>query len=59
MLCSVARLTVVPPIDTGFSAATGVSFPVRPTCTRMSSICVTPDRAANLYAIAQRGALPV
>ncbi len=32
MLCKVARLTVVPPMGTGFSAATGVSFPVRPTC---------------------------
>ena len=48
MLCSVARLTVVPPMATGFSAATGVSLPVRPTCTRMSSICVSPARAANL-----------
>ena len=44
MLCSVARLTVVPPIGTRASAhATGVSLPVRPTCTRMSSICVSPD----------------
>ena len=43
MLCSVARLTVVPPMETGFSAATGVSLPVRPTCTMMSSIWVIPD----------------
>ena len=40
MLCSVARLTVVPPMGTGLSAATGVSFPVRPTCGTMFSICV-------------------
>ena len=48
MLCCVARLTVVPPIDTGCSQATGVSFPVRPTCTLMSSIFVIPARAAYL-----------
>ena len=47
-LCSVARETVVPPMNTGFSTATGVSFPVRPTFTRMSSTCVTAARAANL-----------
>ena len=48
MLWRVARLTVVPPMGTGFNAATGVSFPVRPTCTRMSSILVMPPRAAYL-----------
>ena len=30
-LCSVARVTVVPPMKTGASTATGVSLPVRPT----------------------------
>src|SRR5579859_7744056 len=44
MLCRVALRTVVPPIDTGASIATGVSFPVRPTCTRMSSSFVIPAR---------------
>jgi len=42
------RLTVVPPIDTGFQRRPGVSFPVRPTCTRMSSIWVSPARAGKL-----------
>ena len=44
---------------TGVSEATGVSLPVRPTWMRMLSICVMAARAANLYAVAQRGALPV
>ena len=48
MLCSVAFLTVVPPIRTGASVATGVSLPVRPTCTRISSNFVIPARAAYL-----------
>ena len=47
-LCSVARLTVVPPMKTGVSSATGVSLPVRPTCTVMAFTCVTPDLAVNL-----------
>ena len=47
-LCRVARLTVVPPMETGVSAATGVSLPVRPTCTKMSSTWVMPPRAAHL-----------
>ena len=59
MLCSVARETVVPPIGTGVSHATGVSFPVRPTCGTIFSICVTAPRAAYLYAIAHLGAFPV
>src|SRR5579859_5787647 len=48
MLWRVALRTVVPPIWTGASIATGVSFPVRPTCTRMSSSLVIPARAAYL-----------
>ena len=40
-LWSVARLTVVPPMKTGASSATGVSLPVRPTCTVMALTCVT------------------
>ena len=47
-LCSVARLTVVPPMKTGASSATGVSLPVRPTCTVMALTCVMPERAVNL-----------
>ena len=35
-LCSVARETVEPCTKTGSSSATGVSTPVRPTCTVMS-----------------------
>ncbi|OPZ69004.1 MAG: hypothetical protein BWY83_02128 [bacterium ADurb.Bin478] len=37
-LCRVARLTSTPPIFTGFITATGVSTPVRPTCTMISTI---------------------
>ena len=47
-LCSVARETVTPPTSTGFRCATGVSAPVRPTCTSMSSTAVTACRAAYL-----------
>ena len=47
-LCSVARPTVVPPINTGVSTATGVSLPVRPTWILMSSTRVIPERAVNL-----------
>src|SRR5437016_731722 len=43
-LCSVARLTVVPPTSTGASAATGVGGPIRPTDTRMSSARAVPPR---------------
>ena len=37
-LCSVARATVEPATRTGSSSATGVSLPVRPTATSISSI---------------------
>ena len=39
-LCSVARLTVVPPMNTGVNSADGVSLPVRPTVQVMSLTCV-------------------
>ena len=39
-LCSVALVTVTPPTNTGASLATGVSLPVRPTCTSMPSTVV-------------------
>ena len=47
------------PISLGFMIATGVSTPVRPTCTIMSSTTVVTCSAGNLKAIAKRGALPV
>ena len=47
---------MTPPTDTGFSRATGVMAPVRPTCTSMVSTCVMASSAGNLCAIAQRGA---
>ncbi len=47
-LCNVARDTVTPPTSTGCSSATGVSRPVRPTCTVMSSTRVTSTRGGNL-----------
>ncbi len=49
-LCRVALVTVTPPTNTGFSRATGVSAPVRPTCTSMSSTSVPASSAANLWA---------
>ena len=54
-LCRVARFTIVPPTSTGASAATGVSVPMRPTYTRMSSTVVVACSAGNLKATAQRG----
>ena len=58
-LCKVARLTVDPLTRTGSSAATGVSTPVRPTCTRMSCNLVCTRSASYLKAMAQRGDLAV
>ncbi len=54
-LCSVALRTVVPPTNTGSSLATGVSLPVRPTCTSMSRTTVSCSCAGYLCATAQRG----
>src|SRR5256885_7657039 len=55
MLWSGDRLTVTPPTCPGSSTATGVSVPVRPTCTIMSFTTVCSCRAGYLYAIAHRG----
>ena len=58
-LCSVARATVDPATTTGSSSATGVSAPVRPTCTVMSRRSVVFSSGGNLKAMAQRGARAV
>ena len=50
---------MTPLIGTGFRCATGVSAPVRPTCTSMFSTSVSACRAGYLKAIAHRGALAV
>eukprot|EP00982_Pelagococcus_subviridis_P012029 31138-Pelagococcus_subviridis.AAC.2 len=56
-LCNVARVTVAPPRATGGSnVATGVSAPVRPTCTSTARNVVTAVSAANLCAVAHLGA---
>ena len=54
-LCSVARRTVEPATSTASSSATGVSFPLRPTCQVMPSTVVVTWVAGNLKAMAQRG----
>ena len=54
-LCKVALVTVTPPTNTGASFATGVSLPVRPTCTSMASTVVSCSWAGYLCATAQRG----
>ncbi len=51
-LCSVMCSMVTPETCTGATTATGVSAPVRPTCTWMSSTTVLPCRAGNLNAMA-------
>src|SRR5207245_643795 len=58
-LWSVARFTVVPPTRTGASAATGVSVPMRPTYTRMSSIVVVACSAGNLHAVGPHREVPL
>ena len=58
-LWRVARATVEPARRTGSSSATGVRTPVRPTWTEMARSFVSTRSAANLYAMAQRGALLV
>jgi hypothetical protein len=55
-LCSVARSTVEPLTFTGSITANGVTRPVRPTLTLMSSSRVVTSSGGYLYAIAQRGA---
>ncbi len=54
-LCRVALVTVTPPTNTGASLATGVSLPVRPTCTSMACTVVSCSCAGYLCATAQRG----
>ena len=54
-LWSDARDTLDPASSTGSSTATGVSAPVRPTCTTMSRSLVFARSAANLKASAHFG----
>ena len=54
-LASVARMTVVPPTNTGSKAATGEPFPVLPTSHSTSASTVVFSSAANLNASAPRG----
>ena len=54
-LCSDALETVTPPTRTGRRRATGVSAPVRPTCTSIASTTVVSCCGGNFTAIAQRG----
>ena len=58
-LCKVAKVTVEPATRTGWSSAYGVTRPVRPTLTRMSTSRVLTSSGGYLYAIAQRGARDV
>ena len=55
-MCSVAISTVDPATSTGSITAYGVTRPVRPTLTRMSSSLVLTSSGGYLNAIAQRGA---
>ena len=56
-LASVARVTVVPPTNTGSSTATGATLPILPTSHTTSASTVVFSSAANLYASAPRGLL--
>jgi hypothetical protein len=47
-LASVARITVVPPTNTGSSTATGATLPVFPTSQTTSASTVVFSSAANL-----------
>ena len=58
-LCSVASSTVEPETTTGFITPYGVTRPVRPTLTRMSSSSVLTSSGGYLNAIAHRGARDV
>ena len=58
-LCSVAMPTVEPATWTGSITPNGVTRPVRPTLTWMSSSLVVTSSGGYLYAIAQRGAREV
>ena len=58
-LCKVARDTVVPDIKTGSSSATGVTAPVRPTCSVMDLSFVWALSARYFHATAHLGAWEV
>ena len=58
-LCSVAMLTVEPLTRTGSITPNGVTRPVRPTLTWMSSSLVVTSSGGYLNAIAHRGAREV
>ena len=58
-LCNVARLTVEPETRAGSMNPNGVTRPVRPTLTWMSSSLVVTSSGGYLYATAHRGALDV
>jgi hypothetical protein len=58
-LCRVARAIVEPATSTGSNDASGVSAPVRPTCTEMSRSTVVFSSGGNLKAIAHLGAFAV
>ncbi len=56
-LASVARVTVVPPTNTGSSTATGATLPILPTSHSTSASSVVFSSAAYLKASAPRGLL--
>ncbi len=58
-LLRVALCTVTPPISIGSSRAIGVTLPVLPTFQIISFRIVVTSSAANLYAKAHLGNLPV
>ena len=58
-LCRVAISTVDPLTLAGSITPNGVTRPVRPTLTRMSSSRVVTSSGGYLYAMAQRGARDV
>src|SRR5699024_8971892 len=58
-LCKVAIETVEPSTNTGSMTAYGVTLPVRPTLTKISSNFVWTSSGGYLYATDQRGVLEV
>ena len=58
-MCRVARETTEPSTVVGSNSATGVSTPVRPTCTATLRRMVVFSSGGNLKAMAQRGAFAV
>ena len=59
ILCKLALFTLLPDSSTSWSSATGVSFPVLPTCQVTPFNTVETWCAGNLYAIAHLGVLLV